>query len=472
MNLARRNILVALALALPAAILILLTMSWLERRDRASLLETIALATQNDVVRDACLNDPQWFLAGARTGRPKPEERLLPDADVHLPRPKSDPLPFEYFAFDEDFSPSSVAGPRFPDELKRPMRTSPPERIVTGSYSNALGSGIQTAIMTNWMPGPCSVLLFRQLNPPNRVSSAVTLFAGVYLLCAAIAWLAAAPTAARIRKMAQQAKDSTRDDYAAMVTIAGNDEIGSLGAVFNDAAADIKQKVAQIGDREEALRRYVEHTTEEVAPPLAALEDHLVSLGGDGADPRLQHAVREAHRLTMALKNQAAVARLRGVTDASPRESVDLTGIVQQLGSSRRALAAACGVSLDVSKAATPTVVQADALLMEQAVANLVDNAIIYNRPGGSVRVELSPYDQGRRIRLLVADSGPGVTGEELAGLTANKRFRGDESRTRRPGGRGLGLALAREVADRFGLQLDLRQPATGGFEAEIETRR
>jgi signal transduction histidine kinase len=109
---------------------------------------------------------------------------------------------------------------------------------------------------------------------------------------------------------------------------------------------------------------------------------------------------------------------------------------------------------------------------MEQAVANLLDNAIVYNRPGGSVRIELSPYDHGRRFRLLVADSGPGVTDEELAGLTANKRFRGDESRTRRPGGRGLGLALAREVADRFGLQLDLRQPAGGGLEAEIATRK
>jgi len=471
MTLARRNILVALVLALPAAILILLTMGWLERRDRTSLLETIALAHQNDVIRDACLNDAQWFLAGARTGRPKPEERSMPDADVYLPRPKSDPLPFEYFAYNEDFSPSSVAGPRFPEELKRPMRTSPPERIVTRSYSNALGSGIQTAIATNWSPGPCSVLLFRQLNPPNRVSSAMTLFAGVYALCFAVAWLAATPAAARIRKMAMQARDSTRNDYAAMVTVTGNDEIGSLGAVFNDSAADIRQKVTQIGDREEALRRYVEHTTEEVAPPLAALEDHLVGLGDTGADPRLRHAVREAHRLTMALKNQAAVTRLRGVTEASPREPVDLMSLIQELVKSRSALAAVCGVTLDVAKV-SPTVIHADATLVEQAIANLLDNAIVYNRPGGSVRIELSPYDHGRRFRLLVADSGPGVTDEELAGLTANKRFRGDESRTRRPGGRGLGLALAREVADRFGLQLDLRQPAGGGFEAEIATRK
>ncbi len=480
MTLARRNVLAALALALPAAIAILFGINWLDRRDRTVLLETIALAVQNDIIRDACVNDPQWFLAGVRLGRPRPEERLQPDADVRLPRPSQDPMPFEYFAYDEEFSPSSVAGPRFPDAFKRAMRTSPPERIVTGTYSNALGSGVQTAVATRWSPGPCSVLLFRQLDPPNRVFVRAVLFVGIYGACFLIAYVAAAPTAARIRDLSKQARNSTRNDYAAMVDIKGSDEIGSLGAVFNDSAGDIRQKVADIRDREEALRRYVEHTTEEVAPPLAALEDHLISLGDGGADPRLRHAVREAHRLTMALRNQAAVTKLRGVTDSSPREAIDLSNVVRDLAGSRRALAAACEVTLDIGKvggvgnmgASAPVMVQADPLLIEQAIANVLDNAIIYNSPGGSVRIELSPYDHGRRFRLLIADTGPGVTDEELAGLTANKRFRGDESRTRRPGGRGLGLALAREVADRFGMQLDLRQPAAGGFEAEFSTRK
>jgi signal transduction histidine kinase len=474
MTLGRRNVLAAIVLALPAALAVFAAVGWLETRDRIALLERIAQSNVNEVVRDACVADPQWFLAGPRTGRPRPEERLQPDADVHLPRPNADPLPFEYFAYDEEYTPRSVAGPRFPDALKRRMRTSPPERIVTGEYSNALGSGLQTAMMTNWTPGPCSILLFRQIDPPNRVRTKAGLFAGIYVACALVAWLAAAPTTARIRKLARQARESTRDDYAAMVEITGKDEISSLGAVFNDSAADIRRKAADARDREEALRRYVEHTTEEVAPPLAALEEHLAALSSAGsadADPRHRHAVREAHRLTMALRNQAGVTRLRAVTDSSPREAVDLAAVVQKVTGSRSALARVCDVTVDASKATTSAVVQAEAWLLEQAIANVIDNAIIYNRPGGSVRVELASYDHGRRFRLLVADTGPGVGDEEFAGLTANKRFRGDESRTRRPGGRGLGLALAREVADRFGMQLDLRQPAGGGFEAKFSTR-
>jgi signal transduction histidine kinase len=471
MTLARRNLIAALALALPAAAIVVMVMGWIDRRDRAALLERAAESFLNEVVRDACVNDAQWFLAGPRTGRPRPEERLQPDADVRLPRPSAEPLPFEYFAYDEEYTPRSVAGPRFPDELKRRMRSSPPERLVTSQFTNALGSGIQTAIATNWTPGPCSVLLLRQIEPPGRPTMRGFLFVGAYGLFALVAWLVAAPVAARVRKLSKQAKDSTREGYGAMVDIRGSDEISSLGAVFNDSAADIRRKATDAKDREEALRRYVEHATEDIAPPLTALERTLVEAAARHGDDRLRQAVRETHRLAMSVRNQAAVTRLRGVTDSSPREDVDLAEVVRDVAATRRALADVSGVTIDASKAGTPTLVKADRALLEQAVANLLDNAIVYNRPGGSVRVELASYDHGRRFRLLVADNGPGVSDDEFAGLTANKRFRGDESRTRRPGGRGLGLAIAREVADRFGMQLDLRQPAGGGFEAEIATR-
>src|SRR3990172_7718265 len=178
MTLARRNILAALLIALPAAMAIYTGINQVERRDRKALLERIAQAHLTELVRDACVADAQWFLAGPRTGRPRPEERLQPDADVRLPRPSADPLPFEYFAYDEDFTPRSVAGPRFPDSFKRAMRSVPAEKIVTGEYSNALGSGIQTAVTTNWTPGPCSFLLFRQVDPPSRTLTKSAIFTG------------------------------------------------------------------------------------------------------------------------------------------------------------------------------------------------------------------------------------------------------------------------------------------------------
>lgn len=470
MTLARRNLFAGLVIALPAALIIFFAVGQLETRDRGALLERVAESFGSESMRDNCQADPQWFLAGPRTGRPRPEERLQPDADVRLPRPSAAEMPFEFFAYDEDFTPRSVAGPRFPDDFKRIMRQYPETKKLTGPYTSSMGPGLQTVINTGWGVGSCTYLLFRQPGPPNRVATKAGLFAGIYAVCCLVAWAAAAPTSARIRRLSKEAKDSSRQDYAGMVHISGTDEISSLGAVFNDSAADLRRKSVDARDREEALRRYVENTTEDVAAPLATLEQDLARMAA-GGDAALRRSATEAHRLSMQLQNQAAVVRLRGVTDGSPRESVDLAAVIAKLVTSRTPLAAAAGVTVDASHATTSVVIQADAPLVEQAIGNVLDNAIIYNRAGGSVTVSLASYEHGRNFKLVIADTGPGVSDEEFAGLTANKRFRGDESRTRRPGGRGLGLALAREVADRFGMKLDLRQPTDGGFEAEFSPR-
>jgi signal transduction histidine kinase len=279
------------------------------------------------------------------------------------------------------------------------------------------------------------------------------------------------PTGMRVRALSQAAIASARSDYAELVKISASDEIGSLASQFNETAAELRQKVIESRDREEVLRRYVDNTSADVAEPLGELESHLSRIMAARPDSDVVSALKEAHRINTRLQNHSAVIRLRGITDATPREAVNLSQVVQELAESRRALATAAQVTIDASKATTPASVQADTVLLRQAISNLLDNAIVYNVPGGTVRVSLDSYDRGQRFKLVIADSGPGVTDDDFEGLTANKRFRGDESRTRRPGGRGLGLALAREVADRFGMKLDLRQPHGGGFEAELTTR-
>jgi signal transduction histidine kinase len=297
------------------------------------------------------------------------------------------------------------------------------------------------------------------------------MFGGLFVLFFIVGMVATSPTAARIRRLSLAARKSAQHDFADIVEVSGSDEIGSFGALFNDTAADIRRKAKDASEREEALRRYVENTTIDVGEPLAKLERDLGRMMAVRADRDVVAAVKEAHRLTMQVQNLAAAIRLRGVSDTTPRESVHLASVVAALVADRASLAEAAGVTIDASKAGGAATISADKALIEQAIANVLDNAIIYNRAGGSVRIELHAYDHGQRFKLLVADTGPGVSDEAFEGLTANKRFRGDESRTRRPGGRGLGLALAREVADRFGLQLDLRQPTTGGMEVEFSTR-
>ena len=471
MTLARRHILTSLALALPAALIVFFAVNAIEARDRVVLLERTAEGHVSSIMRDACEQDSKWFLAGPRVNRPSLAERQAPDADVTLPRPSADQLPYEIFAYDDQYSPSSSAGPRFPDTFKRALRASTAVTQVSGEYESKTGTGLQTAVVTGWTPGPCAILLFRQQPAPGRLWTQTTIFVGLFAAFLLVGLAATTPTGMRMRNLSLAARQSAKQDYGEIVRVSGADEVGSFGSLFNEMAADLRRKTVDARDREEILRRYVENMSTDVGEPLAELERRLGSVLAARADPAIALAVKEAHRLTMQVRNNAAVIRLRAVTDEFRREPVDLASVVSDLVADRSALAAAAQVRIDASKATAPAVIQADRFLIEQAIGNALDNAIIYNDTGGSVRIELHAYDHGQRISLLIADNGPGVSDEEFEGLTANKRFRGDESRTRRAGGRGLGLALAREVADRFGLKLDLRQPTSGGLEAEFSTR-
>lgn len=110
--------------------------------------------------------------------------------------------------------------------------------------------------------------------------------------------------------------------------------------------------------------------------------------------------------------------------------------------------------------------VSGDVTLLEQAVSNLVHNAVRYNRRGGHVAVlleEAAPTS----FRLRVVDDGPGVPEDQLRRLF-ERRQRGDEARQRHPDSLGLGLHIAKSVAERHAFALRLGPSEHGGLEATI----
>ncbi|HEY7475179.1 MAG TPA: HAMP domain-containing sensor histidine kinase [Vicinamibacterales bacterium] len=473
MHLRIRLLLAALLVALPAALVLYWTVEGVRDRDAKETLERVSAAQLTEISRESCEADPRWFLAGPRTGRPTPEDRNQPDADVRLPRPSATELPFEFFPYDENFLGSSSASPRFPEELRRVFRGAPEAREAMGTYESGRGTGLQIARLTGWSPGPCAILLFRAQPLSSHRLTRIALFGAFFLMSFAVAAAAGYPIVARVRRLTKAARESARQDYSAMAPITGADEISSLGFVFNEAASDIRRRAADAADREEALRRYVANTTEDVAQPLAALEASLSDLEKTGGLPsaardQLRQSIREAHRLVSRLTNLASVAALRTSATRAVREPIDMKALVERVVRNHEGLARALDVKIEHAIPPGRVVFPGDAALIEQAITNVVGNAVLYNTPGGRVQIELKGYERDNRFSFRVTDTGPGVSDDEFAGLTANRRFRGDEGRGGRPGGRGLGLAITREVADRFGLHLDLRRPSGGGFEVEL----
>jgi signal transduction histidine kinase len=469
MTLRRRVLLSSLLVSLPVAVGLYLAIDWLRTRDRTTALERFVTSQMTEDVRTRCEEDPNWFLAGPRAQRPSAAERAQPDADALLPRPSTDPLPFEYFAYDEAFTALSSAGPRFPSGFRAALRSS--RSPVIGPFVTPDGSGVQMAVWTGWTGSPCAVFLARLRPEPHQTADHVVLFSVLELTTLAVGLLVCGETVRRIRRVAEAARESAGADYGLVVPVSGRDEISAVAVVFNEAGVEIRRRARDIKDREDAFRRFLQNAISDVGEPLAMLEALLGDLARatglpHGAREQVREAIRETHGLASRLYNLAAAARLKSSVDSSAPEPVDLSALVARVIERHDFIARAAEVTLDVALPTRAVVVAADATLFERAVNNLVDNAIRYNRPGGHVGVRLDHGDN--RFSLRVFDDGSGVTDDVLSRLVAIRRFRGDEGRPHRSGDLGLGLAVVREVADRFSIQWAFRRIASGGFEAEL----
>ena len=467
MMLRRRVAVTSLLIALPAAAILTFAVDRARMGDMRLALDRVVRSQLNDQVRERCISDPKWFLTGPLIGRPPNGVFVETTPDALEPRPKITPQPFELFAYDEAFIGSSSASARFPTEFRNALRAAPD--AVSGAYVTDAGTGVQMALPTAWMNTPCMYFLGRMAPPPHQMRTRVLTFLGFFAVCFVVALLATVQTVGRVRRLAGVMRESIAGGYSSIAPEKKKDELSSLTFMFNDAATELHLRKTRIEDQDEGLRRFIQATEDEVARPLAALEARLgdMELQKVVSADALRTALRETHDLNAQVENLAAASRLRSV-GTIPTTRVDLNAVIDRVVSRHRAVAHAVGVSLQLSLPAAPVTIQADESLVERALSNVVDNAIRYNRAGGLVTVSLSRVEQESRFRLWVTDNGRGVTEEEFRGLTAVRRFRGDEGRNRRPGAPGLGLAVAQEVADRFKMKLDLKRPGTGGFEVEF----
>lgn len=332
---------------------------------------------------------------------------------------------------------------------------------------------LDLALRMEWDDGPCAVVLVSRRRPaeatgPLGLHWSSLVVAGVALLAVL---LAAGPPVRRIRKLTDDVRRSVDDRYASAVEVRGRDEIADLAAAFNDAGAEIRSQLEQLEQRQQALRSFLGNTTHDVMVPLTVLQGHLTSLRrgietSQPADPDvLIAALDETQYISSLLHNLSAVAKLEG-TDAVVRsDSVHLGDLVERAVARHRPLAEAHEIELNCAVPEDAVEIVGDMTLLEQAVSNVVHNAVRYNDAGGHIAVVLECADG--RFTLRIVDDGPGIPPEELARLP-ERRFRGEEARTRHPEGNGLGLHIARDVAARHGIDLELRESEYGGLEVEF----
>jgi two-component system OmpR family sensor kinase len=245
-------------------------------------------------------------------------------------------------------------------------------------------------------------------------------------------------------------------------------EVGRLSASLNGMLSQIEAAFDERTASEDRLRRFVADASHELRTPLTTIRGYaeLTRSGAltDDAD-RLRATARieaEAARMGVLVDDLLLLARLdqQRPLDQVP---VDLVPIVEAAASGLRASAPDRDVTVALPATA---VVVGDATRLRQVVDNLAANARVHTAPGTPVALVVEPVPgqgQPSAFRVVVSDSGPGMSAEEVAHAT-DRFYRGDPSRTRRTGGgTGLGLSIAAAIIAAHGGALELRSTPEQG---------
>ncbi len=281
------------------------------------------------------------------------------------------------------------------------------------------------------------------------------------VLSVAFGWLLASRLLRPVRVMTAAAQDISASNLSRRLRPGRrDDEFTRLGVTLNDLFARLEASF-------QAQRHFVANASHELRTPLTAERTLLqVAL----ADPEADAAtLREACEQVLALgvRTERLIDGLltlaTGERGIERREPCDLAELTARVAAALGAMAASRDVRLDAKLA--PAALMGDPMLVESLIANLAENALRYNAPGGWAEMLTSTRD-GRAV-VTVRNTGPAIPPGEVGRLFQPFQRLGTE-RTQRAGGHGLGLAIVSAIADAHGASVTARAREGGGLDVTV----
>ena len=285
------------------------------------------------------------------------------------------------------------------------------------------------------------------------------LFAGLGLV---VSYFLSGNITRPLRQLSQAAEKIRQGDLKQEVAVTGQDEVGQLAEVFNQMSAEL---AANESNRQELLA----NIAHELKTPLAVLQGHLESMLDGVEEPgpeklfSMQEEVMRLTRLVGDLRDLSLAQVHRLELHLQP---VDLDEKVERAADMLEPLLEEKKLRFVKELATGLPARQLDPDRLNQVLYNLITNAIRYTTPGTAILLKTEPA--GERVRLIIADEGPGIAPEDLPHVF-EQFYRGDKSRNRASGGSGIGLSLAKSFVEAQGGTITARNRKEGGAEFVVE---
>jgi len=275
-----------------------------------------------------------------------------------------------------------------------------------------------------------------------------------------------------VREMETAAIAAAGGDLDRRVPVQTADELGALATAFN-------HMIDEVRDMLERQRAFVANASHELRTPLTNIKlraEAVRSLGDEEPALTARYVAEiesETDRMTRIANDLLELSHLEGNNSATqPAPPVDLAAHLQRAAAIMQMRAEQAGLALTVAIASPLPPVSVHAEQVEEAVLNLLDNAIKYTPTGGRVLLEAEPG--ANELRIRVADTGPGIPAEDLPHIF-DRFYRVDKVRSRQRGqpaglgsGAGLGLSITKALVEENGGVISATPAETGGMVFEV----
>jgi two-component system phosphate regulon sensor histidine kinase PhoR len=227
-----------------------------------------------------------------------------------------------------------------------------------------------------------------------------------------------------------------------------------------DGVLMVLHDATRLRQLESTRREFVANVSHELRTPLSLIKGSVETLlDGAASQPAIASKFldiidRHCDRLTFLIEDLLTLSRLESGQLAINYDTVPLRDHVSEVFDDFHRKADDRGVKLfnDVPDGLHA---RADSDRLDQVLSNLIDNAIKYGRPGGTVRIEGREVPGGDLIEMAVADDGPGIP-TEAAERVFERFYRVDTARSREQGGTGLGLSIVKHIIQAHGGEVRL----------------
>ncbi|MDU5145325.1 MAG: HAMP domain-containing sensor histidine kinase [Paenibacillus dendritiformis] len=263
-----------------------------------------------------------------------------------------------------------------------------------------------------------------------------------------------------IRELKLAADRMAEGDLSARAEKRHKDELGALADTLNTMASRLQRS-------DQLKNEFISSVSHEIRTPLTSIKGWTVTLQAAGGDSKalleegLDVIEAESDRLTELVDELLDFSKLANGKITLSRAPVHVPELLRHVGTQLAPRAARLGLELEVKGGDALPVIHADANRLKQVLLNLLDNAIKFTPPGGTVAMHAGQFKE--YIVLAVEDTGAGIPEEEI-GSVLQKFYKGSNSGA----GSGLGLSICHEIVKLHGGYLKIESEPGRGTKIQV----